>query len=54
MKRLQATSFLECYAGWAFEQEQANMRLCTHFGVASLAGFGCENFVLRFLRQAPC
>ena len=42
VKRLQATSFLECYAGWAFEQEQANMRLCTHFGVASLAGFGCE------------
>ena len=42
VKRLQATSFLECYAGWAFEQEQANMRLCTHFGVG-LAGFGsCE------------
>lgn len=42
VKHLQTGSFLECYASWAFEQEQANARLCTHFGVASLAGFGCE------------
>lgn len=45
VKRLQSTSFLECYAGWAFEQEQANARLCAHFHVASLAGFGCEKLV---------
>ena len=42
VKRLQKNSFLECYASWAFEQEQADTRLCAHFHVASLSCFGCE------------
>ncbi|MCI6965995.1 DNA mismatch repair protein MutS, partial [bacterium] len=42
VKRLQSGSFLSCYASWAFEHQQANTRLCAHFGVASLAGFGCD------------
>lgn len=42
VKRLQKNSFLECYASWAFEQEQAEARLCAHFHVASLSCFGCE------------
>lgn len=42
VKRLQKNSFLECYASWAFEQEQADARLCAHFHVASLSCFGCE------------
>lgn len=42
VKRLQKGSFLECYASWAFEQEQADTRLCAHFHVASLSCFGCE------------
>ncbi len=45
-KRLQASSFLECYAGWAFEQERASRQLCAHFGVADLSGFGCERMGL--------
>ncbi len=42
VKRLQRASFLECYAGWAYEQEQAEARLCKHFAVQNLSCYGCE------------
>lgn len=45
VKRLQRASFLECYAGWAYEQEQAAERLCKHFAVQNLSCFGCEKLV---------
>jgi len=42
IKRLQRASFLECYASWAYEQEQASQRLCSHFAVQNLSCYGCE------------
>jgi len=43
---LSSTYHLSPYDDWRFELGNARQALLDHFGVASLAGFGCEGFPL--------
>ncbi len=42
-KRLQSEYYARCYGNWAYEYTGAEQRLLTHFGVATLSGFGCSD-----------
>lgn len=46
-QRIKRQYYLECYkAPYAFDQKRGYDKLTRHFGVASLAGFGCESMTL--------
>lgn len=42
LQKLRGSSYVGSYQDWAFEYQNARKNLLTHFKVADLSGFGCE------------